>query len=254
MAILLFSLEIKLGKCWKNNKIMSSLCAPRLLFLRNLHTQVLFIFNAAPEAHHDKHHHRHPPSIPATRSINYDTHNFYLNSWRATKKNISPSLSSTYDDVGWLAVKRTAATKLYLFLIIKRYLYRIPFTICVLGRVKARVDAMAVKNIIVIFMPMLYITHIILLWTINLCVYAFRNFPVNMYAMMLCVFIQLFFLLLSARYYRGPRRKKVPFKRFLSPSPLSFYCRHHFPLLHWLPKQVRASTSSAWLSISDEAH
>lgn len=83
--------------------------------------------------------------FPLLRFINYDTHNFYLISCPSRppqqhqktypkKKHISPSSSLTCN------MKRTAA-KLYLFLIIKRYLYRITFTICVLAGGRASRDA-----------------------------------------------------------------------------------------------------------------
>lgn len=46
--------------------------------------------------------------------------------------------------------------------------------------------------------------------TINLCVYVFRNFPVNMYMMILCVLYSF-----SLCYYRNQKQNRQPKKLFI---------------------------------------
>lgn len=143
------------------------------MFLRNLQThtqQVLFIFNAALEASTS------PPAyiLASLDKLRYTQFLSHPVPHKKKRAKISPSLSSTTTatttaatmSVDLLQVKRTAAAELYLLSIIKRYLYRSTVYDTVhawAGEVKAGVDATVVKSIIVIFMRMLYITHIILL-------------------------------------------------------------------------------------------
>lgn len=123
---------------------MSPFCE-LLVVLRNLHTTFIYVFNAAFARLYS-----HGPEVsmafpsPTLHKLWYTqflSHLVPFSSATAASKNlpekkkhISPSSSLTCN------MKRTAA-KLYLFLIIKRYLYRITFTICVLAGGRASRDA-----------------------------------------------------------------------------------------------------------------
>lgn len=151
--------------------------------------------------------------------------------------------------VDLLQEKRTAAAKLYLLSIIKRYLYRstVYDTVHAWAGVESRSRCGGSKKYhFDIYANAIYYTYNSIMNDkfMCLCFPEFSGKYVCDDVMCFCATTFLYSAPLGSLLSdsRGSGRKserRDPFRRFLSPSPLWFYCFHrHYPLLHWLPDQV----------------